>query len=720
MLAGKSTVIPGPSLRLRVRLRHGIVLLGSVLALSCNRAPEVWHGERRFDELLRAPNASSVSTAGGAWVTIDNESRAVIVRPVTVVHAEGLRVEQPGSRTYRAPALDGISAPLPVVAAMVRPAGGEWQPRSVSIADPETARTLTIAFTAADTTQPLDLAATAWLPPLPLDVSSDAFRMPGHARLRFGTAVRAAMPVEAHFRVSIQPDAGKSEVLSDAIVDSTSTTAGWHDLEVDVTRYAGQQVRLRFEANLGSRMPLGEAPFPPPRAVVSAPLLVAPQAAREPAYNLILVSIDTLRADHVGAYGYRRPISPTIDRLAAGGTLFEHVFAVWPETSASHMTLFTSLYPSVHGIGIMKWGAAVLPAGQLTLSEWLRQQGFTTAAITEDGLLSATAGFSRGFDQYRELPPNYTTGQELDRNPIDGLPMARRRLGSVEEGVGYATSWLRQHRDDRFFLFLHTYQVHQRSAPGERYAALREQFVTDGFAPAIPKADSFLATYDAAIAYTDAHLDDLLRTLDELDLRARTLVVVTSDHGEEFYEHGVFGHGTSLYDPALHVPLVFNCPGLVPAGKRVDTQISLIDLLPTIFELLHQPPLPQAQGRSAASLVTGQEAAERPPIVCELGDDWRALRTRRSKLMRVREAQGTRLESYDLEHDPGETRALRSEEGGDVTEGLRILDEHDLDCTAVRIQLGASAPGAARTAAKLDEQTRERLRALGYEVPAKR
>jgi arylsulfatase A-like enzyme len=711
----KSTRIP------TLNPRHRIVLLAGVLALGCQHGPDVWHGERRFDELLHAPSASRASTAGSAWVTIDNESRAVIARPITLVHADGVRIEQPGPQSYRAHELDGIGAPLPAMEAMVRPVGGEWQPRSVSIAGAEAERSVAVAYTAADTTQPVELVVNTWLPPLPLDVSSAVFRVPARARLRFGTGVRAVVPVQARFRVSIQRDAGQPEILSAALVDSADPAVGWHDVDVDVTPYAGQEVRLRFEASLNSSVALAGAPFPPPRAVVSAPLLVVPQVTGDPAYNLIVVSIDTLRADHVGAYGYRRPISPSIDRLAAGGTVFENVFAVWPETSASHMTLFTGLYPSVHGIGIMKWGAAALPPWQLTLAEILREQGFVTGAVTEDGLLSAGAGFPRGFHTYREFLLRTPHGPIAARNPVDALPVAVGHLGEAQQVFATGAEWVRRHAGDRFFLFLHTYQVHQRNAPGARYAALRKQFVTDKLTPPIPSADGFLATYDAAIAYTDEQLEGFLRTVAELKLTAHTIVIVTSDHGEEFYEHGVFGHGTTLYDPALRVPLVLSCPGVIPAGRRVGQQISLIDLFPTILDLLRVPPVPHVQGRSVAGLLTKQADAAPAPIVCELGDERRALRTARWKLIRTHENGATRVELYDLQNDPGETHAVPTEGSADGREALRILSEHDLESGSVRDQLQAAAPGLALPAAvDLDEHTRERLRALGYEAPTQR
>jgi len=713
----KSTTIATPGVA-----AAAVALACALLLVGCRRAPEVTRVERRFDELLHAPFAPAASTAGSAWLTIDGESRPVIARPETVVHAEGLRVEAAGAHSFRAHALDGISEPLPVVEAKVRPAGGEWQPRVVSLGGSEAARVLNVIFTAADATQPVDLLVSAWLPPLPLDVTTGAFTVPARARVRFATAVRSEVPLQAQFRVSVQPAAGKPDavwVSSATDAASAGSVAGWHDVDVDLHAYAGQAVRLRFEGSITSTVSLSDAPIAPPRAVISAPQVLVPAPARQAVDNLIVVSIDTLRADHVGAYGYRRAVSPTIDRLASAGTLFEHVFAVWPETSASHMTLFTSLYPSVHGIGISKWGSTTLPAWQLTFAEWLGHQGFVTAAITEDGLLAAAAGFPRGFDVYRELRGGASPDAALGVNPVDGLPIARRRLGAVHEGVAHATNWLRQHREDRFFLFLHTYQVHQRLAPGATYDALRTRFVHDGVSPEITDANSYLATYDAAIAYTDETLRSLVETLDELQLTRRTLLVVTSDHGEAFYEHGEFGHGHSLYDEELRIPLVLYCPGRIAAGKRVTTQIGLIDLAPTLLEWLQLPALPQAEGRSAAALLGGDDTATgRAPLIGEIGDDQRAVRAPVWKLMRADGTAGAQLRFYDLQADPGERTSLPAADNPNAQSALQLLAQHQADTEAWRAQLQQSAGAAAPVAAHpLDAETRERMRALGYEAP---
>jgi len=208
--------------------------------------------------------------------------------------------------------------------------------------------------------------------------------------------------------------------------------------------------------------------------------------------------------------------------------------------------------------------------------------------------------------------------------------------------------------------------------------------------------------------------------LDELDLTRSTLLIVTSDHGESLSEHDLFGHNLSLYDPELRVPLILHCPTLIPAGKRIATQIGLIDLAPTVLDLLHVEPLKQAQGGSVAALILGRETDGDRPRFCQLWEGSRAVRTNRSKL--IRSSDGSRLELYDLSRDPGETAPLRDIEGNaDGQQALRLLREHELECESLRTQLASAAGGRPTSeSVQLDEQTRQRLRALGYDVPESR
>ncbi len=698
-----------------------ILLLSPMLLAGCRQEPSALSVSQRFDELLRPKEErDGLSTAGCASIAMDSEIRPIIAEALTLAHAN-VQPTQAGPQSFRIPQLDGLAGLLPTVQAAVRRGDEAPQARDVHVVGSPEQRFVTVQFTESDVGQALDVAINGWGPPADVDAVTAPFVVPATARLRFGIAVRSAIPARAHYRVSVVRD-GQTAVplyVRDVSTMSATYTPTWEDVEAPLLSYEGQRVRLRFEAGVKTSLSAEGAPIAPPRAVIGTPAVVTTIRGM-PIQGVILVSIDTLRADHVGTYGYRRPVSPTIDRLATQGTVFENVIAAWPETSASHMTLFTSLYPSVHRIGIMKWGGAMLPRGAITLSEVLREHGFVTAAFTEDGLLMASVGFTRGFDTYREFLPPVTGGPHVVQHPIDGAPVAGSSSGEAAKVFASGSAWLQRHQQDRFLLFLHTYQVHQRSAPGAPYDTLRQSFVGDGVTPAIATADNFLATYDAAIAYTDAALGGLVKTLDGLQLTGRTLLIVTSDHGEAFFEHGVFGHNQTLYDPELRVPLVWHAPGVLPTARRIRAQIGLIDLAPTLLDILGLPPLEHAQGRSAASLIAAGEGQESAPVICELGDQWRALRTNTLKLIERDKDNPASVELYDLSRDPGETAKLNIDGRAEGEAARKQLQEHEAECQSLRPQLVRHDVDQRVPAAELDEATRQRLRALGYNVPPPR
>jgi arylsulfatase A-like enzyme len=427
--------------------------------------------------------------------------------------------------------------------------------------------------------------------------------------------------------------------------------------------------------------------------------------------SLVLVSIDTLRADRLGAYGYALPTSPVLDaRLAAAGTLFESVYSQSPKTTPSHMTLFTSLYPSVHGVELWSDGArgrALSPAAH-TLAEVLKAAGFDTAAFTGGANVHRSRGFDHGFDEYRH------SGQ-----------LAR------------ALAWLDARRGRRFFLFFHTYEVHDPYLPAEEWQAafvdgrggrlletvarLRRnaggwerahrlfwESVTPGDA-----ADrrTLSRLYDAAIRTMDERtLAPLLDRLEARGLADDTLVVLTSDHGEAFGEHGVFLHD-DLYAETLRVPLVLRLPGRVPAGRRVAERVGLLDVMPTVLELLGVPAPPGLQGRSLAPLVRGDAPAEpAPPAVSEysnptLGRTFESVRHGDGAYIVDRGAE----QLYDLRTDPGEQRNLAPAAPPALGALRAALARWRAACAPLAARLGPRGPGVAA-----DAETVRRLRALGY------
>ena len=325
--------------------------------------------------------------------------------------------------------------------------------------------------------------------------------------------------------------------------------------------------------------------------------------------NDLLGSGETRRADRLGVYGYPRPTSPWLDQFAADAVVFERASSVSYHTAESHMSLFTSVFPSVHGVANASSDKVdVLPPAIGTLAEAFRDAGYRTAGFHGGGNVAAAFGFDRGFEDYQET-------HTVDR--------AREWI----ESAG---------RDAPWFLFFHTHQVHDPyipeaetrhlfktaaelpipDSPEQLERLLAEEHGEDATPPFTAVRDAFWRRVDPSRSehvqrVSDLYdskvreLDAMLESLVEVALRTArpTLVVITSDHGEEFQEHGRFLHD-ALYEELLHVPLILRHPELSAAPRRVTDRVSLIDLAPTLLELVGAPPLVAAQGRSLAPFLS--------------------------------------------------------------------------------------------------------------------
>ena len=415
--------------------------------------------------------------------------------------------------------------------------------------------------------------------------------LPADGRLRFGYGVEPpgwdAVSPPVRFEVRAQPAGGAPEPIFERRLDPATNARDrrWFDAEIDLAPFAGRRIALSFVAEA-----LGDAAsrsFP----VFSAPEIVRAGGSSAQRRNLILISFDTLRARSVGAYGAPRPTTPTLDRrMAAEGTLVRRAVSPFPFTPPAHMSMLTGLDPCAHGV--VEPGRDVLAAEDPTLAESLRAAGYRTAAFTEDGFLVATAGFDRGFDDYVENRSEETAAPGFARETFDA-----------------AEAWLAARADPPFFLFIHTYQVHSPYAPPRGYRTLFQ----DGDAgDANQRA---LANYEREIRYTDDVLADFLDFLDARRLADHTIVVVTADHGEAFGEHYWTEHGADLHDEALRVPFIVRAPGLVPAGRSLEEQVSLSDVTPTLLDLLGIAAPPDLQGRSFAGLLTGRGGFNERPIL---------------------------------------------------------------------------------------------------------
>ncbi len=341
---------------------------------------------------------------------------------------------------------------------------------------------------------------------------------------------------------------------------------------------------------------------------------------RAPARGVVLISIDALRADHLGAYGYGRDTSPFLDRLAAErGILFERVAVQYPSTLTSHLSMLTGLYPGEHGVYPPD---GVLSEEIATVAERFRDAGFRTAGHTEGGFMAGGFGFSRGFEEFADPP--HEAESDVERTFARGLDF----LAARQDG-------------ERFFLFLHTYAVHDPYDPPER---LRRMFWS-GPPPSAPPPTGpelrklaaagapdpelvryYEALYDASIRYVDERLAALFAELERLGLAGETAIVITSDHGEELGEHGGLGHAR-LYPEVLFVPLIVSAPHLgepggLPAGERIETLVESLDVAPTLLGLAGLEPgermtgvdlleLARDPGRVRASEAYAEQLVER-------------------------------------------------------------------------------------------------------------
>jgi arylsulfatase A-like enzyme len=339
--------------------------------------------------------------------------------------------------------------------------------------------------------------------------------------------------------------------------------------------------------------------------------------------NVLLISLDTLRADHLGCYGYGRDTSPNLDKFAKEGVLFESVTAAASWTVPSHMSLFTSLYPSVHGVeSVDKQLGEAIP----TMAEILARNGYATAGFVTGPSLNRAMGFHRGFQSYDDYTVNLMCEENLFHD-LDAKKLTVNQVPTNHVITNLATAWLKKHADERFFLFVHYWDCHSDYIPpppydkrfdpdyagpedGRNIAARHAEL--EGNAPPEVKRH-LVALYDGEIGWTDSHVGKLLATLSDLRLSEKTIVIILSDHGEGFWEHGKIEHGYGLYEELVHVALLMRWPGMLPAGARVKGDVSHVDLLPTLLGLLGLPKPQITHGLDLSSVCLGkQEVPDRP------------------------------------------------------------------------------------------------------------
>ncbi|NIM06164.1 MAG: sulfatase-like hydrolase/transferase [Armatimonadetes bacterium] len=417
------------------------------------------------------------------------------------------------------------------------------------------------------------------------------------------------------------------------------------------------------------------------------------QAALSGSPNILVILVDALRRDHLGAYGYDLPISPNLDELAEDSIVFENAFAQSHSTFLSVPSLFTSLFPLEAAKKTL--GFFSLREEVVTLAERLSRAGYLNAAFSVNAFVHPDYGFSQGFNTF------------FQKNDI-----------VAEELTDEMLSWLEKHPRRPFFIYMHYMDPHSPYTPPEEF---RAKFVPQDYRPPrkiISRArcrdlkrlmrvgfefreedQAFIkALYDAEIASADRHIGRMLERLRQMDLYDDTVILLLADHGEEFWDHGDLEHGRTLYDEIIRVPLLLKLPASAGRkGERVSDIVELLDVHPTLMELTGLPPTPGIRGKSLLEVDSSEHRwgyAEALGIRTLREDGWKL----------IDKPDPDQDELYNLKEDPAETRNL-------IAKHPKIaikLRSHMVDLTQVE------EPPKAEAYKPLDPKTEKRLRALGY------
>jgi len=411
-------------------------------------------------------------------------------------------------------------------------------------------------------------------------------------------------------------------------------------------------------------------------------LLVAGGAwAADPPPNVVLITIDTLRADHLGCYGYKAIKTPHLDALANEGVRFEHAFTPVPITLPAHTALLTGTYPPTNGMH--DFSGNKLGEQPATWASLLRRAGYGTGAVVGSAVLDSRFGLNRGFDFYYD---HFDFNRLLETN-IDEM----ERPGNVV--LDQALAWLDKNGAKRFFLWVHLYDAHYPYRPPAPFSA---QYKSN--------------LYDGEIAFVDSQVGRLLAALKRKNLYQRTLIVVVGDHGEGLGEHGEKTHGFFIYNSTLHVPMIFKLPGAVghSAPRVVADEVSLVDVLPTVLQAVALETPRSVQGRSLLPLLRGKQVEDASDLYAEtflprLHFDWSELRGLQAGGYHFIAAPTPEL--YDLSKDPSELRNLFESKPA-VAEEMQGKLSATIRKYTPNVEMSEKTP--------LDPALMERLKSLGY------
>lgn len=399
-------------------------------------------------------------------------------------------------------------------------------------------------------------------------------------------------------------------------------------------------------------------------------------------YNVLLITIDTLRSDHLGCYGSREVSTPNIDALAAGGIRFADATAHVPLTLPSHTSIHTGNFPAFHGVHDN--GGFYVSKSQITMAKLFKQSGFTTAAFVGAYVLDHIWGLNQGFETYYD---NFDVKQGSEKNGGISLNGIERK---ADEVFASTTDWLDHHGNERFFLWTHFYDPHSPYEPPKEWA--------DRY-PGHP--------YMGEIAYTDSVVGKLMAYLEAHHLREKTIILLTGDHGESLGEHGESTHAFFVYDATLHVPMILNMPQRELGSRVVLQQARSVDIAPTLLQLSGIAVPESIQGRSLLHLIFDTDLAEALPSYAEcyypqFHFGWSRLLSLRNGAYKYIDTP--RPELYDLSKDPHELD--------------NIYDSHKQIAATLKSQLvkieETKSAGTTMQPGAVDDETHEKLAALGY------
>lgn len=509
----------------------------------------------------------------------------------------------------------------------------------------------------------------------------------------------------ALFQVILQNKKSEQTIFQASLPRKEQDSPFFQKEKIDLSAYQGQKVKITLVTTASENQSSTHNIF----SFWFNPLIYVP---RKEAPKVILVSLDTLRADHLGCYGYSRETSPYLDALSRESVLFENVYAQSSWTLPSHTSMLFSLNSASHQV---YYNDQRIDPSLPSLASLLQKAGFLPYAFTGGGYVSSIYGFAKGFHWYEE--------------PAGGrhAPLAR---DEAERLANYASQWIKANQDKPFFLFLHTFQIHgpydtpppwnkkflHENAKWTRIA-LRKYLESwekePNFTP--EEIQNIIDLYDAEIFYTDATLiKNLIETLKSTGIFDQTMLIVTSDHGEEFYEHHGWLHGQTLYEEQLRVPLIIKFPHSRYKGHRLQPKVRLIDILPTIMETLRLSyPAKSFEGRSLLPVIEGRETSDRVFIsdlaLKEVKNPCPALMATNQGDMKVivEKAVDTikNMEIYNLAQDPHEHKNLLRSQRQLGLKLYRRLEKYYREKLAVLRETKKVF---------LDEKLREKLRALGY------